>query len=143
MTLLFRKSRNAWRGTPAFSASTVISAMHCVTTPSITLWQILTMRDSSPSPTYDEPCPIIARYGAAASYAAFGPETTKVSLPALITLALPDTGAESSPTPFAARILRRSAEPSSEIDEHSTTILGLAEPDSSPFGPAMTSLTSS
>src|SRR5213594_1876717 len=81
--------------------------------------------------------------GASAAAAPFGPETTKVSLPALITLALPETGADSSSTPFVERILRSSAEPSSEIEEHSTTIFGLALPDNKPFGPAITSLTSS
>ena len=51
ITLWFMKSRNACRGTPAFCASTVISASDCVTTPRNTLWQIFTMRASSPSPT--------------------------------------------------------------------------------------------
>ena len=51
ITLWFMNSRNACRGTPAFCASTVISASDCVTTPRNTLWQIFTMRDSSPSPT--------------------------------------------------------------------------------------------
>src|SRR5919106_1621512 len=51
ITLLLRKSRNALRRTPPFSASTVISAIDCVTTPSIRLWQILTRRAASPSPT--------------------------------------------------------------------------------------------
>jgi hypothetical protein len=36
---------------PPFSASTVISAMHCATTPSIRLWQIFASRAFSPSPT--------------------------------------------------------------------------------------------
>jgi hypothetical protein len=51
ITLLLMKSRKAWRGTPAFSASTVISASDCATTPRKTLWQIFTVRASSPSPT--------------------------------------------------------------------------------------------
>src|SRR5438309_166528 len=37
--------------------------------------------------------------------------------------------------PFAARIFRRSADPSSEIDEHSTTICGFPDPESKRFGP--------
>ena len=41
----------AARGTPAFWASTVISANDSMTTPRKTLWQILTIRASSPSPT--------------------------------------------------------------------------------------------
>jgi hypothetical protein len=51
ITLLLMKSRNAARLTPLFSASTVISARLCDTTPSSRLWQIFTSRDSSPSPT--------------------------------------------------------------------------------------------
>src|SRR2546428_4615267 len=54
-----------------------------------------------------------------------------VSLPALITLALPLTGAARYSTPFAESILRSSAEPWSEIDEHSTTIFGFCAPASS------------
>ena len=41
----------AKRGTPAFCARIVISAMLCATMPRNMLWQILTMRASSPSPT--------------------------------------------------------------------------------------------
>ena len=37
---------------PPFSASTVISARHWVTTPSMRLWQIFASRARSPSPTY-------------------------------------------------------------------------------------------
>src|SRR6185503_9703514 len=70
----------------------------------------------------------MSRYGRAASYADFGPDTTKVSLPALITFALPLTGAARYSTPLSFRIRRSSADPSREMDEHSTTILGLAEP---------------
>src|SRR5438477_3091404 len=51
-----------------------------------------------------------------------------VNLPALITLALPLTGAARYSTPFADSILRNSAEPSSEIDELSTTIFGFCVP---------------
>src|SRR4029453_15264426 len=83
------------------------------------------------------------RYGSAASNAAFGPEQTNDRRPALITLALPLTGAASSSTPRALRSARNSAEPSSEIDEHSTTSLGALPPDNSPAGPATTSFTSS
>src|SRR2546425_1963786 len=54
-----------------------------------------------------------------------------VSLPALITLALPLTGAARYSMPFAESILRSSAEPSSEIDELSTTIFGFWLPASS------------
>ncbi len=50
-TLRLMKSRRAWRGTPAFWARIVISASDWMTTPRNTLWQILTMRASSPSPT--------------------------------------------------------------------------------------------
>src|SRR3989442_8941980 len=62
-----------------------------------------------------------------------------------MTLAFPDTGAERSSTPCAARIFRSSAEPSSEIDEHSTTMRGTPAFafESSPFGPEITSSTSS
>ncbi len=60
-----------------------------------------------------------------------------------MTLALPDTGAASICTPRAASSARSSAEPSSEIDEHSTSIFGAFGPDSRPRGPATTSLTSS
>src|SRR6266850_5702359 len=64
------------------------------------------------------------RKGRARSYAFFGPEATMVSLPALITFALPLTGAARYSMPFALNIFRSSAEPSSEIDELSTTIFG-------------------
>ena len=60
-----------------------------------------------------------------------------------MTLALPETGAASISTPRAARPARSSAEPSSEIDEHSTTSFGARGPDSNPFGPVTTSATSS
>src|SRR5919197_6198668 len=63
-----------------------------------------------------------------------------VSLPALITLALPLTGAARYSMPCCLSIARSSAEPSSEIDEHSITMRGFACPASSL---AITSLTSS
>src|SRR5438105_5570000 len=63
-----------------------------------------------------------------------------VSLPALITLALPLTGAARYSMPFCFSIARSSAEPSSEMDEHSITMRGFACPARS-F--AITSLTSS
>src|SRR5438445_705371 len=64
-----------------------------------------------------------------------------------MTFAFPETGAERSSTPCPARIFRSSAEPSREIEEHSTTMRGTRPLplafDSRPFGPAITSLTSS
>jgi len=51
ITPLFMNDRNAWRGTPAFSATSMISIRFSITTPSITLWAILQTRASSPSPT--------------------------------------------------------------------------------------------
>src|SRR6185437_8135242 len=81
----------------------------------------------------------------AVSYAGFGPEHTKERRPALITLALPETGAASRSIPRCASSARNSAEPSREIDEHSTISLGCAapSPESSPPDPAITSRTSS
>jgi len=58
-------------------------------------------------------------------------------------LALPLTGAASICTPRASSAARNSAEPSSEIDEHSMTIFGAALPESRPPGPSTTALTSS
>jgi hypothetical protein len=43
----------------------------------------------------------------------------------LITLALPLTGAARYSTPWLASTWRSSADPSSEMEEHSTTIFGL------------------
>src|SRR6266849_6112785 len=64
-----------------------------------------------------------------------------------MTFAFPETGAERSSTPCPASIFRSSAEPSREIEEHSTTMRGTRPLplafDSRPFGPAITSLTSS
>ena len=54
-----------------------------------------------------------------------------VNLPALITLALPLTGAARYWMPLASSRRRSSAEPSSEIDEDSITMRGLAWPASS------------
>jgi hypothetical protein len=48
-----------------------------------------------------------------------------------MTFALPLTGAARYWTFLSERIVRSSADPSSEIDEHSTTIPGLAVPESS------------
>src|SRR5450759_5866727 len=84
--------------------------------------------------------------GDTSSNTALGPEQTKLSFPALITLALPDTGAASICVPCCARTPRNSAEPSSEIEEHSTTMRGapllpLAF-ESNPPAPAMTAFTS-
>ena len=136
-------ARNAWRGTPAFCARIVTSASDCVTTPSRTLWQILTIRDSSLSPTYDAPAPIVCNSGSTSRYTASGPEHTNESFPAFTTLALPDTGAASIAQPRRPRSARSSADPSTEIDEHSTRIRGTRAPDSRPSGPAMTERTSS
>jgi hypothetical protein len=73
----------------------VISIRFWITTPSMTLWAILQTRASSPSPTYDTP---FGAYTLIMSSTflneASGPEQTDDSLPALITLALPDTGAQ-------------------------------------------------
>ena len=66
-----------------------------------------------------------------------------VSLPALITLALPETGAASICTPCAASSARISAEASSEIEVESITSFGLPPFDITPFGPYSTSFTSS
>src|SRR3954463_9620155 len=64
-----------------------------------------------------------------------------------MTLALPDTGDARYCVPKGASILRSSAEPSSEIDEHSTTMRGAGplpgcDFDSRPAGPETTSFTS-
>src|SRR6476659_11181888 len=66
------------------------------------------------------------RYGSAASNARLGPEQTNDSRPALMTFALPDTGAARRSTPRACKAARSSAEPSSDIDEHSTISFGAA-----------------
>src|SRR3974390_1549271 len=73
---------------------------------------------------------------------ASGPDTTDDSLPALITLALPDTGAAMKLTPLSASCLRISADSSTEIEEQSTSIFGFLAPDSRPSLPNATSLTS-
>ncbi len=61
-----------------------------------------------------------------------------------MTFALPETGAASRSMPCVRSVSRNCAEPSSEIDEHSTISFGFvaALPDSKPEGPAMTSSTS-
>ena len=51
ITLLLRKARKAWRGTPILLVSSVISIRFSITTPSMTLCAILQTRASSPSPT--------------------------------------------------------------------------------------------
>jgi hypothetical protein len=62
----------------------------------------------------------------------------------LITFALPDTGAASSAMPHSASVARSRAEPSTDIDEHSTISLGFAAvaADSRPDGPVITDSTS-
>ncbi|MNC87013.1 hypothetical protein D3C83_27070 [compost metagenome] len=65
-----------------------------------------------------------------------------MSLPALITLALPDTGAASSFTPFSLSFARISADSSSEIEVLSTTIFGILPFEPTPFAPNSTSFTS-
>ena len=49
-------------------------------------------------------------------------------MPALITFAFPLTGAARYSTPFFFSIARSSAEPSSDIEEHSTTMRGFSDP---------------
>ena len=94
MTLSLMNSRNAWRGTPAFCARTVISARLWIVTPSSTLWAILQKRASSPSPTYAAPRRAkVSISGRASANAASGPEQTALSLPARTHRALPETGA--------------------------------------------------
>src|SRR5213593_603973 len=73
----------------------------------------------------------MSRYGRATSYAGCGPETTNVSFPALMTFALPLTGAARYWMPLSCSIERSSAEPSSEMEEHSMTIFGFFEPATS------------
>src|SRR5918994_4161660 len=144
MTLLLRNSRNAARDTPPFSARTVISASDCATTPSIRLWQILTSRATSPSPTYVAPAPKSSRYGRTASQASAGPDTTSVSLPASTTDGLPLTGAARRATPRASVWALTSAEASVEtVDESTTTDGAVSDLDSSPFSPRTTALKSS
>src|SRR5829696_9554676 len=144
ITLLFRNSRNAARDTPPFSARTVISASDCATTPSIRLWQILTSRAASPSPTYVAPAPNSSRYGRTASQASFGPDTTTVSLPASTTDGLPLTGAASRATPRASVSALTCADASGEIVEESTMIDGAASDlERRPFSPRTTALKSS
>ena len=137
------KSRSALRGTPAFWASTVISARHWVITPSSRLWQILTMRASSPSPTYVTPAPSLSRKGSAILYASAGPDTTSVSLPVSTTLALPLTGAASIWVPRLAAAARILADASSETLEVSTSSFGVWWPVSRPRGPVITLIRSS
>ena len=87
---------------------------------------------------------IIRRYGSArVERGAAARSTRTTAVPALITFALPDTGAASSSTPRAASSARSSAEPSSEIDEHSTTSFGARRPGQQAARPATTSRTSS
>src|SRR5919106_3400026 len=144
MTLLFRNSRNAARETPPFSASTVISASDWATTPSIRLWQILTSRATSPSPTYVAPAPNSSRYGWTASQAPAGPDTTSVSLPASTTDGLPLTGAARRATPRASVWTLTSDDASGETVDESTITDGAASAfDSSPFSPRTTALKSS
>jgi len=64
-----------------------------------------------------------------------------------MTFAFPETGAASNWMPCASNACRNSAEPSSEIDEHSTTSFGRLPSreafESNPAGPSTTSFTSS
>src|ERR1700722_13857877 len=108
------------------------------------LWQILTMRASSPSPTYDTPRPSRARNGSAILNCASGPDTTTDSRPALTTLALPDTGAASIATPRAAACSRTAADASVDTLEQSTKSLGaLSARERTPLVPVTTSIRSS
>src|SRR5471032_2726549 len=102
-TLWLIDSRNTWRGMPAFSASRVISHSDWMITPNMVLWAIFQMRESSPSPTYIAERPRAESSDSTASYSALGPEATPSNLPALATLALPDTGALKWATPAAVR----------------------------------------
>ena len=80
------------------------------------------------------------RKGSHSSKTLRGPELTTESLPALITLALPDTGAARKAMPFAASAARIAAEASIEIDEQSTTMRGCSPGvPSRPPGPDRTS----
>ncbi len=79
-----------------------------------------------------------ARYGSTSSNILFGPDTTKLSLPAFTTLALPLTGAARNSTPRAASAARSLVEASTEIDVQSTTMRGGLGPDRRPSGPMRT-----
>ena len=138
-------SRKAERGTPARSASTVISDRHWMTTPSITLWQILQVRARSPSPTQVTPDGAIASSSArTSSNTSFGPDETMVSFLALTTLPLPLTGAARNCAPRSASARRTSSDAASSTEEQSTTMRGAAAgSDSSPSGPEITARKSS
>ncbi len=72
----------------------MISIRFSITTPSMTLCAILHTRASSPSPASATPRGAIASInGITVLQAASGPERMADNLPALITLAFPDTGA--------------------------------------------------
>ena len=76
--------------------------------------------------------------------AASGPDATADSLPALMTLALPETGQATNSAPSAVSCSRMSAESSTEMVEQSTTIFGILPLPfgATPFGPNSTSFTS-
>src|SRR5271170_1522161 len=115
-----------------------------MTTPSMTLWAILQTRASSPSPTYDAPRGANTSIsGVAVLQAASGPERTAESLPALITLALPLTGAATKSAPSCLSLSRMAADSSTAMVEQSTTIGGILPPWlHTPFLPYSTSCTS-
>ena len=82
ITLSLRNARKSARDTPPFSASTVISAMHCATTPSIRLWQIFTSRAQLALADVGHAASRAARgSGRACSHASRGPDATIVSRP--------------------------------------------------------------
>ena len=142
ITLSLRKARKSARDTPPCSARTVISAMHCETTPSMRLWQIFTNLARSPSPTYVTARAMSSRWGCASSHASAGPETQMVTRPALTTFGLPDTGAASSATPSSAAAARTSSPTAGETVVLSTTSRGRRSPDRMPCGPSRISLKS-
>ena len=67
-----------------------------------------------------------------------------MSLPAATTLALPDTGAASTPVPRSAAFARTSSDAACEMVVESMSMRGAASSrESTPFGPMTTSLKSS
>src|SRR3954469_4001626 len=71
-----------------------------------------------------------------------GPEQTDDSLPALITLALPLTGAQMKSAPRSFSLLRISTDSSTAMVEQSTNTPGVLLPDSTPSLPKYTCSTS-
>ena len=103
MTLLLRKSSKASRGTPPFSASTVISAMYWVTTPSMMLWQIFTRRALlAVADVGDVAAEQVEERLRPGRRPRAGPELTRLSLPAETTLPLPLTGEARKAMPRAS-----------------------------------------